>query len=78
VANLSSAICRFHRWLGFASYFVDVRPPEFWRLLAVDIRYTALGEHDAVIGGGKARAWDGVWGWLVRAGRGEVRGRSGE
>jgi len=64
VGNLSSAICRFHRWLGFASYFVYVRPPEFWRLLAVDIRYTALGEHDAVIGGGKARAWDGVWGWI--------------
>ncbi|MDT7883141.1 MAG: hypothetical protein RRB51_11575, partial [Thermoproteus sp.] len=68
VANLSSAICRFHRWLGFASYFVDVRPPEFWRLLSVSIDYTALGERNAVVGRGTARAWDGVWGWLPGSG----------
>ncbi|MDT7870456.1 MAG: hypothetical protein RQ839_09805, partial [Thermoproteus sp.] len=55
--------CRFAASLGYRSYFVDVRPPPFWRLLAVDIRYTALGEHGPV-GGGVAKALDGVWGWL--------------
>jgi len=55
--------CRFAASLGYRSYFVDVRPPPFWRLLSVDIRYTALGEHGPV-DGGVAKAWDGVWGWL--------------
>ncbi|MFP3200411.1 MAG: hypothetical protein RXR06_11120, partial [Thermoproteus sp.] len=55
--------CRFAASLGYRSYFVDVRPPPFWRLLSVDIRYAALGEHGPV-GGGVAKALDGVWGWL--------------
>jgi hypothetical protein len=48
VANLSNAICKFHEWLGYRSYFLRVEVPAHWRLLAVAVNYTAKDRHGVV------------------------------
>jgi hypothetical protein len=63
-ANLSKAICQFHQWLGYRSYFLRVDVPAHWRLFAVTINYTARDRH-GVVDRGVSYAHNGVWGWLA-------------
>jgi len=63
VDNLTRAICKFHEWLGYRSYFLRVDVPAHWRLLAVTINYTAKDRH-GVVDRGVAYAHNGVWGWI--------------
>ncbi|MFZ8811139.1 MAG: hypothetical protein ACO2PN_23925, partial [Pyrobaculum sp.] len=45
VANLSNAICQFHEWLGYRSYFLRIDVPAHWRFLTVAVNYTAKDRH---------------------------------
>jgi hypothetical protein len=63
VANLSNAICKFHEWLGYRSYFLRVDVPAHWRFLTVAVNYTAKDRH-GVVDKGVTYAYNGVWGWL--------------
>jgi len=62
-ANLSKAICQFHQWLGYRSYFHRVDVPAHWRFLTVTLNYTAKDRH-GVVDKGIVYGWNGVWGWL--------------
>jgi hypothetical protein len=62
--NLTRAICKFHEWLGYRSYFLQIDVPSHWRLLAVAINYTAKDRH-GVVDKGVTYAHNGVWGWLA-------------
>jgi hypothetical protein len=64
VANLSNAICQFHQWLGYRSYFLRIDVPAHWRFLTVAVNYTAKDRH-GVVDRGVAYAHNGVWGWLA-------------
>jgi len=63
-ANLSRAICQFHQWLGYRSYYLRVDVPAHWRFLTVAINYTAKDRH-GVVDRGVVYGWNGVWGWLA-------------
>ncbi len=64
VDNLTRAICKFHEWLGYRSYFLRVDVPAHWRFLTVAVNYTARDRH-GVVDSGVAYAHNGVWGWLA-------------
>jgi hypothetical protein len=63
VDNLTRAICKFHEWLGYRSYFLRVDVPAHWRFLTVAVNYTARDRH-GVVDRGVVYGWNGVWGWL--------------
>jgi len=63
VANFSNAICKYHEWLGYRSYFLRVGVPAHWRFLTVVVNYTAKDRH-GVVDNGVVYAHNGVWGWL--------------
>jgi hypothetical protein len=64
VDNLTRAICKFHEWLGYRSYYLRVDVPQHWRFLTVAVNYTARDRH-GVVERGVAYAHNGVWGWLA-------------
>jgi hypothetical protein len=64
VDNLTRAICKYHEWLGYRSYFLRVDVPAHWRFLTVAINYTARDRH-GVVDRGVVYGWNGVWGWLA-------------
>jgi hypothetical protein len=63
VDNLTRAICKFHEWLGYRSYHLQIDVPAHWRFLTVAINYTAKDRH-RVVDKGVVYGWNGVWGWL--------------
>ncbi|NAZ34988.1 MAG: hypothetical protein GU356_12050 [Pyrobaculum sp.] len=63
VDNLTRAICQYHEWLGYRSYFLQIDVPAHWRLLTVTVNYTAKDRH-GVVDKGITYAHNGVWGWL--------------
>ncbi len=61
--NLTRAICKFHEWLGYRSYYLQISVPRHWRFLTVAINYTARDRHN-IVDKGVTYAYNGVWGWL--------------
>jgi hypothetical protein len=63
VDNLTRAICQYHEWLGYRSYYLQISVPQHWRFLTATINYTAKDRHE-VVDKGVTYAHNGVWGWL--------------
>jgi hypothetical protein len=62
-ANLTRAICKYHEWLGYRSYYLQISVPSHWRFLTVAVNYTAKDRH-GVVDRGVVYGWNGVWGWI--------------